>query len=197
MLHLHSSTGPAWTEWAVAHIDEVLLDHAHCEKKAASTALGLVFRYPHHDGLARPLSRLAREELAHFEEVLDHLQRRGVAFRRQRPSGYASGLMTAIREREPDRLLDTLLCCSLIEARSCERMQLLAEALVPVDPTLAALYRGLLISEARHRQIYVDLAARVGLWEQGTIRARLAELAAHEAQVLRDSPQIPRLHHGI
>ena len=190
MLNLASTTDGAWLERALAHLDEILLDHAHCEKKAASTAVSLLFKYPQHAALLPELSRLAREELGHFEEVLGHLAARGVVFRHQTPSPYAGALMKAIRPCEPERLIDTLLCLALIEARSCERMRLLAAAVD--DPPLAALYRGLLASEARHHQTYVDLAARVA---PGTdVGARLREIAFHEAAVIAAAPPVPRFH---
>lgn len=190
MLHLASATTSDWATRAAEAIDIVLLDHCHLEKKAASTALTLVFRYPEYAGLARPLSELAREELRHFELVLDHLERRGVRYARLRPSPYAGKLMKAVRTREPDRLLDTLLCCALIEARSCERMKLLSEVLPEAD--LARMYRGLLASEARHHGIYAELARLYFGRDQTELR--LAELAKHEAQVLQELPHEPRLH---
>src|SRR5262249_11783058 len=119
MLHLASTTDTAWLARALAHLDEILVDHAHCEKKAASTALSLLFRYPEQPELLTPLARLAREELTHFEEVLDRLRARGLGLRRQQPSPYASELMAGVRAAEPGRLVDTLLCMALIEARSC------------------------------------------------------------------------------
>ncbi len=196
MLHLANKTAPSWGSWAVAHLDEILLDHAHCEKKAASTALGLIFRYPEHPQLMTPLSRLAREELAHFEEVLVHIERRGGVFRRLRPSPYASGLLTVVRTREPLRLVDTLLCCAFIEARSCERMQVLADALAEanVDDALVRLYRGLLAAEARHHRAYVDLARSVGALTEDALEARLREIAEHEAAVVATVHDAPRLH---
>ena len=118
------------------------------------------------------------------------LDARGIAFRHQVPATYASGLLRVVRRREPERLLDTLLCMALIEARSCERMTLLAEALD--DPALAALYQSLLASEARHHRTYVDLAA--GFFPAVAVRARLAELARHEAAVLAAVPAGARLH---
>jgi len=192
MLALASATDPAWIERALANVDVILLDHAHCEKKAASTALGLIFRHPERKAIVAPLSRLAREELSHFEEVLDVLAKRGVAFAHLHASPYAAELMRIVRDREPLRLLDTLLCCALIEARSCERMQILAEHLPDAD--LAKMYRGLLAAEARHHQAYVDLARDVGLWSETEIKARLAEIAAHEAAVIARAPTEPRLH---
>jgi tRNA-(ms[2]io[6]A)-hydroxylase len=177
-------------------MDEVLLDHAHCEKKAASTALSLIFRYPEQPRLAVPLSRLAREELRHLELVIEHIRRRGGEFERQRPSAYAAELMSAARTHEPARLVDTLICCALIEARSCERMQLLAEALRErgSDPELAALYEGLLASEARHHATYIDLARETGLVEEAEIRERLQALAQHEAEVIGNAVLEPRMH---
>ena len=142
-----------------------------------------------------PLSRLAREELAHFEEVVAVLRARGLEFRRLTPSPYAAELMAAVRKPEPARLLDTLLCCALIEARSCERMQLLAETLD--DPELVKLYRGLLACEARHFHSYVELARELELVGEAELQARLAALAAHEAEVLRGDPGEPRLHSAV
>jgi tRNA-(ms[2]io[6]A)-hydroxylase len=190
MLTLASSTGPAWAERAVESLDEVLLDHAHCEKKAAGMALRLLFAYPQHAFLQEPLARLAREELAHFEEVLAALRARGLSLRPQRPAPYAGRLRERVRSAEPERLVDLLLCSALIEARSCERFGLLARAVA--DPALARFYAGLLEAEARHHRVYVDLAAETLSRER--VRARLAELAAHEALVLSEAPALARLH---
>jgi tRNA-(ms[2]io[6]A)-hydroxylase len=192
MLRLAAPTAPAWVPRALAGLDEVLLDHAHCEKKAASTALSLCFRYPDRPGLAETLSPLAREELAHFEQMLAVLAARGIPFGRQIPSPYAGRLMQGIGTDEPGRLCDTLLAMALIEARSCERMGLLADALEARGATLAAVYRGLLAAEARHHQAYVDLAVR--LCGAGVVEARLPAVAAHEAAVLAGSPPMARLH---
>jgi tRNA-(ms[2]io[6]A)-hydroxylase len=153
-------------------------------------AVGLLFRYPEHRFLHAPLSRLAREELVHFEQVLALLEARGCGFRRQRPSPYAGRLKRLVRGREPQQLLDTLLCCALIEARSCERFQLLAEA--AAEPGLADLYRGLLASEARHHGVYLELAE--ALAPRAEVRARLAELAEAEAAILREPSSLVRMH---
>ncbi len=171
-------------------MDAILLDHAHCEKKAASTAIGMLFRYPERPQLMRPLSELAREELRHFEQVLGVIEARGGQFERQFPSTYAQRLCAIIRKSEPDRIVDSLLCCALIEARSCERMQLLAGSLT--DPVLADLYQGLLTSEARHHQMYVDLAGDIA--GMPAALARLEVLADHEASVLSQGEQPVRLH---
>jgi len=190
VLNLASKTDPAWVESALSDLDELLLDHAHCERKAAGVALRLMFRYPDRPFLHEPLSRLAREELAHYEEVLRALAARGGTLRRQRPSPYAGKLSHHIRSAEPERLLDTLLVCALIEARSCERFKLLAEAVD--DPKLSALYHGLLASEARHHGSYLDLA--IQLSDERAARARLLELAEHEAAIIADPAPMVRMH---
>ena len=171
-------------------MDEILLDHAHCEKKAASTAINLIFRYQYRPELMTPLSELAREELRHFELVLRVMGERGLVFDKQEPSTYGSRLHTVVRKAEPDRFVDTMICCAFIEARSCERMQLLAEGLP--DPDLAKLYAGLLASEARHHQTYLDLAATQVSMDE--VYTRVEEIAAHEAAVIAVPDDLIRLH---
>jgi len=192
VLKLAAATEPAWADWAAGHRDEILLDHAHCEKKAAGAAVNLIFRHPERAGFLAPLSALAREELSHFEAMLRQLERLRIPFQRQRPGPYGGRLHALVRGRERERLLDTLLCCALIEARSCERLGLLADALD--DAELAAFYRSLHAAEARHHRLYVDLAGEVAPSDE--LRARLAELADHEAEVLAETPPLPRLHGG-
>src|SRR5690606_29530532 len=118
MLNLAAPTRESWAPEALAHLDTLLLDHAHCEKKAASTALGLIFHYQDKTWLMRPLSELAREELEHFELLLTLLAQRGIPFGPLQPSPYAAALHKAVRRTQPEKLVDTLLCCALIEARS-------------------------------------------------------------------------------
>ncbi|MGE4653351.1 MAG: tRNA-(ms[2]io[6]A)-hydroxylase [Myxococcota bacterium] len=190
MLHLASTTDPAWAPRVLAEPGELLVDHAHCEKKAAGMAINLLFRYPRQTFLMRPLSRLAREELSHFEEVLGMLAERGLRFCPQKPAPYAGRLREGTRSHEPARLLDTLLCGALIEARSCERFERLAEA--AEDEGLRRFYKGLLVAEARHHGVYLALARE--LVGENALRERLAGLAAHEAEVLADSPELPRIH---
>jgi tRNA-(ms[2]io[6]A)-hydroxylase len=190
VLRLASATDPVWAIYAAEHLDEILVDHAHCEKKAAGAALTLLFQYPDEPALQAPLAALAREELAHFEAVLAQLAARGVGFGRQHASPYAGKLRSASRAEEPARLVDTLLCAALIEARSCERLGLLAKALP--DPALARFYDALHEAEARHHGVYVDLACTVGCRDD--VAKRLSELAAHEARVLAALPVVPRLH---
>jgi tRNA-(ms[2]io[6]A)-hydroxylase len=190
VLNLASRTDPGWVEIALSDLDELLLDHAHCERKAAGMALRLMFRYPDRPFLHDPLSRLAREELAHYEEVLRVLAARGGSMRRQRPSPYAGRLYHCVRSAEPERLVDTLLVCALIEARSCERFQLLADAIA--EPSLRALYKGLLASEARHHGSYLELAVQAS--DESSARARLLELAEREAEIIADPSPMVRMH---
>jgi tRNA-(ms[2]io[6]A)-hydroxylase len=193
VLRLRSETAPGWGRFAAAHLSEVLVDHAHCEKKAAGAAVNLIFRYPEHPSLQAPLAALAREELGHFEAVLAQLERLGIDFGRQRPSPYGGRLHGIVRKDEPDRLLDLLLCCAAIEARSCERLGLLAGVLG--DAPLRSLYTDLLAAEARHHALYVELAA--GLFEGDRVRERLDAILVHEAEVLGEvPPDLARIHAG-
>jgi tRNA-(ms[2]io[6]A)-hydroxylase len=190
MLNLASATPDAWAVRVAGSLDELLVDHAHCEKKAAGTALRLLFSYPGVQPIQAPLAALAREELAHFEEVLAVLALRGARMRPLRPAPYAGRLRAEVRSGEPLRLVDLLLCCALIEARSCERFGVLAARVA--EPRLARLWGGLHEAEARHHRLYVDLAAE--LLPLAAVRDRLAELAAHEARVLAEAPPLARLH---
>jgi tRNA-(ms[2]io[6]A)-hydroxylase len=187
---LVAPTPPAWVDNAVERWRELLVDHANCEKKAASTALALIFAYPEDHALALALSRLAREELRHFEQVQQTMLTLAVPFERQRPGRYASQLRAALRTSEPDRKLDVLLAGALIEARSAERFQLLSTRL---PPQLADLYSRLQRSEERHFELYLDLARAVAPreWSQ-----RLATLAAHEAQLATQPDTVFRFHSG-
>ncbi len=190
MLNLALKTDSSWVTRVLPHLEEVLLDHAHCEKKAAAAALKLLFAYPHHAFLQVPLSQLAREELQHFEQMLGLLERRGIRYRSQRPSPYGGRLHAHLRHVEPDRAIDLLLVNALIEARSCERMRVLSEQLP--DPELAEIYGGLLASEARHHRIYFELALELA--SEATVRARLGEWAEIEASILREPGHLIRLH---
>jgi len=190
MLNLAADTDPGWVERALADLGELLLDHAHCERKAAGLAVRLMFRYPDLGYLHEPLSRLAREELAHYEEVLRAIEARGEEIRRQKPSAYAGRLNRELRSHEPERLIDTLLIAAIIEARSCERFKLLAAAVE--DPNLQKLYKSLLACEARHHNTYFELAVRAG--GEDAARQRLRELARAEAEILSIPATPVRMH---
>jgi tRNA-(ms[2]io[6]A)-hydroxylase len=180
---LAAPTSPAWVEQAIARPDLVLIDHAHCERKAAGVALQLMFRYPSDAELGERLSPLAREELAHFERVLALMGRRGIAPRPLAAPAYGAALKARVRREEPGRLLDSLLVAGLIEARSHERMGLLA--VHSPDPELRDLYGDLLASEARHFGLYWLLGE--GRCPQGAMVARLGELARAEWEALTGS----------
>ena len=190
---LAAPSSASWLEQANARPDLVLIDHAHCERKAAGVALQLMFRYPSDEGLGALLSPLAREELEHFELVLQLLRRRGITLRPLPAPAYGATLTAAARRAEPERALDAFLVAGLIEARSHERMALLA-AHSP-DPELRALYGELLASEARHFGLYWCLCEeRFG--REATV-ARLQELAAVEVQALSGTlaaPEQVRMH---
>lgn len=192
MLHLSSVTGPDWLPRAEAHLAEVLLDHAHCEKKAAAAAVKMLFSYPHHRFLQEPLAELAREELAHFQEILGVLDGRGIKYETIRPSPYGMALHAHVRRHEPERLLDLLTISALIEARSCERFQILAEGVG--EPELAALYQSLLACEARHHGVYFEMA--IQLVGRKTAEARLVELSLVEAEIISQPCDWVRLHAG-
>lgn len=187
---LATPSNPAWLAQALAHPHEVLLDHAHCERKAAGVALQLMFRYPGDGELAAVLSPLAREELEHFERVQALLVRRGIPLRPLAAPPYGAALSALVRRSEPDRMLDSFLVAGLIEARSHERMALLA-AHSP-DAELRELYGDLLTSEARHFGIYWLLCER--RFPRDRVTARLAELAAAEAQLLDGLHREARMH---
>lgn len=192
MLHLASQTEPGWLPRAEAHLDEVLLDHAHCEKKAAGAGMKLLFSYPYHRFLQEPIAELAREELDHFRQILAVLDRRGIEYETLRPSPYGMALHGLVRREEPNRLLDLLTISALIEARSCERFQILAEGVSDLE--LRSLYQSLLASEARHHGIYFDLASEL----VGRVIAenRMKELAEREAEIIAAPCEWVRLHAG-
>jgi tRNA 2-(methylsulfanyl)-N6-isopentenyladenosine37 hydroxylase len=186
---LLAPTPDAWVTAAAERWRELLNDHAQCEKKAASTALALMFAYPEDRRLASTLSRLAREELRHFEQVQKLMTTLEVPFERQRPGRYAAGLRTALRTHDPGRKLDLLLMGALIEARSCERFRLLAPRL-PLE--VSGFYAQLAYSEARHFEQYVELAREAAPeW-----RSRLQELAGHEARLATAPDGDLRFHSG-
>lgn len=187
-------TPPAWAQAQGPHRDELLVEQAHLEKKAAAAAMQFLFRVPAPAAALRGLSALAREELVHFERTLRLLDRRGVPFGPQAPAPYAERLKQGCARVMPERLVDELLVAAVIEARSHERMQLLADARRADDAELADFYADLVDAEARHAPIYVELAAHV--LPADVVAARHAALLAHEAEVLRALPFAPRLHSG-
>lgn len=187
---LCQATQTAWIEQALENMDVILLDHSHCERKATGTAINLMFRYPSYSKLVRQLTAIAREELEHFDQVNQILETRGIPLAPLNAPPYAKGLMSQIRTQEPDRLLDSLLVSGLIEARSHERLGLLGTHLA--DPKLAAFYRSLMASEARHFGIYWLLADTY--FDRDLVQTRLAELAIVESDLLSTLYAEPRIH---
>jgi tRNA-(ms[2]io[6]A)-hydroxylase len=189
---LPCATPQAWVRQAQQQQELLLVDHANCEKKAASTALNLMYRYVEHPRLLKKLSRLAREELRHFEQVLALMESRGLDYPQLSASRYAGELRKQVRSQEPGRLVDTLLTGAIIEARSCERFA----ALVPVlDDELAAFYVSLLKSESRHFSDYLKLAA--ALAAPGEIDQRLQRLLRRERELIESEDAEFRFHSGV
>ena len=189
---LRGATPRAWVEAALADLPTLLVDHANCEKKAASTALALIFAYPEDRSLAVALSRLAREELKHFEQVERLMKKLDLPHVRMKPGRYASELRKLVRTHDPKRKLDLMIVHALIEARSCERFRLLATRL----PVAAAreLYEQLERSEARHFEIYLEFAQRE--FEAAEIAARLELIATREAELATQPDRELRFHSG-
>lgn len=193
---LQAATPPAWAEAAARNWQLLLVDHANCEKKASSTALALMFAYPDDVRLSLAMARLAREELRHFEQVQKLMRDLGVAMQRLSPGRYAGRLRARLAASDPARKRDLLLAGALIEARSCERFELLAPLL---PEPIAGFYAGLAESEQRHAGLYLELAEAVAPQEAatGVLRARLAELARFEAKLVLDPDTELRFHSGV
>ncbi len=194
MLGLRTDTSTRWLAMVDEHLNEVLIDHAHCEKKAAGVALNLIFSYVERTDLVCALSEIVTEELDHFRQVLQLLERRGVRFRRLPPSNYGRQLHELARKLEPGRAIDRCLIAALIEARSCERFALLRDHLRNQgrEAELANFYASLFESEARHYTTYVRFAEEFATAE--VVRSRLAELATAEAEIVARGDTLPRMH---
>jgi tRNA 2-(methylsulfanyl)-N6-isopentenyladenosine37 hydroxylase len=190
VLNLKCATPGRWLEQVDRHLEEILIDHAHCEKKAAGTAMNLMFTYGGNVPLNRDLSAIVVEELDHFGQVLDLLERRAIKYRPLKPGTYGRKLQDLVRKGEPQRAIDRLLIGALIEARSCERFSLLREHVQ--DQELAGFYESLFESEARHHSTYVRLAKYFA--EEHKVMARLEELAASEAEIIEAGDVLPRMH---
>ncbi|MGN6136216.1 MAG: tRNA-(ms[2]io[6]A)-hydroxylase, partial [Aureliella sp.] len=179
MLSLQSVTSTRWLNQVDLHLDEILIDHAHCEHKAAATAMSLLGAYIENRQVGQEMTRIVAEELEHFHMVLELLERRRIPFRKLPPGNYGRSLNALVRSHEPDRAVDRFLIAGLIEARSCERFSLLAEHVRAQDAELAEFYASLFESEARHHTTYVKLARQYA--SEAKVKARLAELSAAEA----------------
>jgi tRNA-(ms[2]io[6]A)-hydroxylase len=190
MLHLQSESQARWLRQVDDHLPEILIDHAHCEHKAAATAMSLFGSYVDCRDLTREMTVIVQEELEHFHMVLDLLERRAIPFRKLRAGDYGRRLNQLIRPNEPDRAVDRLLIAGLIEARSCERFKLLRDHVQ--DQELQDFYGSLFESEARHHTTYVRLARL--FQEPDRVRLRLEELSATEATIIAEGHSLPRMH---
>lgn len=190
MLHLARHTDDSWFLRVRDQLDQVLVDHAHLEKRAASNALSMIFKYTSKKRLRRELAVVVREEMEHFELMLDVLEARDIEFDRLEAAPYARELAANVRREEPHALLDRLLVGALIEARSCERFQILGRQLA--DDDLRTMYADLAAQEARHHTLYTNLAREY--FDVDVVRDRLAELAEAEVKAIDASAGLARLH---
>ena len=190
MLLFKEKVPASWLPKILANLPAVLVDHAHLERKAATTALNLE-KYRDLFPRVGELNAIAIEELQHFQLVLDLLKRRGIPFGQPIPSPWISGLMRSIRNGQRAQVIDHLICCSLIEGRSCEKFQFLAEALQSIDPELASFYASLVESEGNHYATYLLMAR--GIDEDETAR-RLDYYLDLDATLIRQPNPLPMLH---
>src|SRR5689334_6434633 len=160
MLLFREKVAADWLPRVLSNLPAVLVDHAHLERKAATSALNLE-KYRDLYGRVEELNAIAIEELQHFQLVLELLKRRGIAFGQPYPSPWIAGLMRSVRNGQRFQVIDHLLCCSLIEGRSCEKFQVLARALGDVDPELSTFYAGLVESEGNHYATYLLMAKEI------------------------------------
>lgn len=185
-------TPDAWVQAALADQETLLIDHKNNEFKAASTAMALMAKYNQELDLINFMSRLAREELVHHEQVLRIMKRRRIELRPVSAARYASGLRKLVRNHEPQKLVDTLVVGAFIEARSCERF----EALVPhLDEELGKFYGGLLKSEARHFQGYLKLAYQYG--DEADVARVIERVREAERELIESPDEEFRFHSGV
>ncbi len=185
-------TPEAWIEQALANQDLLLIDHANCEKKAASTAINLMYRYVENYELLNKMSRLAREELRHFEQVIGFMEKRGIEYVQLTASRYAAELRKPVRTHEPAKLVDTLVIGAIIEARSCERFEKLAPHL---DEELKKFYLSLLKSESRHYKDYLSLAKKAAGGKE--ISDRVEFFLEREKNLIQSKDTEFRFHSGV
>ncbi len=190
MLRLKNDTNPGWIDAAMNDLDAVLLDHVHAEKKAAATALSLVNRHPEKDRLVDSMISHMEEELDHFRRVLAICRNRGLKLGHDKADEYVNLLLKHVRRQEPHRLLDTLICAALIEARSCERFSILMGAL-PDGPE-RSLFEDLLPSEARHYALFMELAREY--FPEEEVEQRFQEISDEEGKIVAGLPNEARVH---
>lgn len=188
---LACETPDAWIDEALKNQDILLTDHANCEKKAASMGMSLLYKYVYYDDVLKKMSQLAREELLHFEQVVNIMKERGIPYRHISSSRYAKEMHKEVRKGEAGELVDTLIIGAFVEARSCERFAKLAPFL---DEQLAKFYRSLLRSEGRHYQDYLELAAK---YSKEPIDERVEFFRQIEKQLIESPDPEFRFHSGV
>lgn len=199
--HIHAflgcTTSKQWLTAAIQNLPTIIQDHANCEKKAAGTAMNLIFRYESHQALQLKLAQLIREEMLHYEQVIGIMNERGQAWQHLPAGRYAKGMLKHKRSYEPQAMIDVLIIGAFIEARSCERFAALAEVID--DDRLAKYYRYLLKSESRHFEDYLALAQSVVLEQQisENIEQRVAFFREVEAELISSSDTELRFHSGL
>ena len=190
---LRVATPAGWIDEACASPEVLLIDHANCEKKAASTALALMFAYAEDLELTDKMSRLAREELRHYEQVAKLIRQQGITPQRLAPGRYAERMRRLVAKTEPQREVDLMICGAFIEARSCERFAALAQA---IAAPLRDLFQGLHNAEARHYRVYLDLARRAAKRAGAAFDARIEQFAVLEAELVTQPDPVFRFHSG-
>jgi tRNA-(ms[2]io[6]A)-hydroxylase len=188
---LRCETPDSWVAAALDNQEILLIDHANCEKKAAATAMNLMYRYTEKPDLLKKMSQLAREELLHFEQVVEILQSRGIRYSKLSPSRYAAELRVLISTDSKSALVDTLITGAFIEARSCERFSKIAPHL---DASLGKFYKSLLRSESRHFEDYLGLAQ---LYGDVDISSKVSLFADKEAELILSADCQFRFHSGV
>jgi tRNA-(ms[2]io[6]A)-hydroxylase len=190
MLNLQSVSQQRWLTQVDEALEEILVDHAHCEYKAAANAMSIMGAYITNEEICREMTEIIEEELEHFYLVLALLKRRGIEFRNQQAGHYGRELNSLVRARGEERAVDRMLVASLIEARSCERFSLLADHVQ--DEELSGFYRSLFESEARHHTTYVRMAIHFA--PDDVVKKRLQELSALETEIIAKGNPLPRMH---
>ncbi len=190
VIELHTKTNPEWAQMAIDNFDAILIDHAHCEKKAAASAMAMVSRYPEKPELVKRCIKLAQEELRHFQQVHDRIIKRGLVLNRGGRDTYVQELRKALRSDGDERLMDLLLVAALIEGRSWERLSILGEHLS--DESYRNFYSGLAQAEAGHYRVFIDLAKLY--CDDDAVDKRLEELAKMESEIIAKRPLEPRIH---
>jgi len=188
---LYCKTPDAWLDQVQENLTTLLIDHANCEKKAAGTALNLTYRYVDKPKLMMQLSKLAREELRHFEQVLAIMERRSIEYVHISSSRYAGALRDGVRTFEPARLIDILIVSAIVEARSCERFSRIIDVL---DEELAGFYQSLLKSEERHFAVYLKMARE---YSEGPIDDRVAFFLKLDQELVESIDTEFRFHSGV